>query len=101
MRQRQSARLKKIGAADPCPNAASQPRGLPRCSPTTTSCATPTGRRLLRERTGSALSSQAAYKGRGAADRGEYRPVRMDQTKTEPQARRSGLFRVLALGTTA
>jgi hypothetical protein len=27
-------------------------------------------------------------------------PVRMDQTKTEPQARRSGLFRVLALGTT-
>ena len=28
-------------------------------------------------------------------------PVRMDQTKTEPQARRSGLFRVLALGTTA
>jgi hypothetical protein len=28
-------------------------------------------------------------------------PVLMDRTKTEPQARRSGLFRVLALGTTA
>ena len=28
-------------------------------------------------------------------------PVLMDQTKPEPQARRSGLFRVLALGTTA
>jgi hypothetical protein len=26
-------------------------------------------------------------------------PVLMDRTKTEPQARRSGLFRVLALGT--
>ena len=35
---------------------------------------------------------QVAHEGRGAADRGEYRPVRMDQTKTEPQARRSGLF---------
>jgi hypothetical protein len=28
-------------------------------------------------------------------------PVLMDRTKTEPQARRPGLFRVLALGTTA
>ena len=28
-------------------------------------------------------------------------PVLMDRTKTEPQARRSGLFIVLALGTTA